>query len=52
MGERGISEADVLRVLNDPDHTYPSYGKQVAEDVFETSFKIDQTGPTVRPKYL
>jgi hypothetical protein len=35
MEERNISEADVLRVMNDPDLTYPSYGKQVAEDVFE-----------------
>jgi hypothetical protein len=35
MRERNISEADVLRVMNDPDLTYPSYGKQVAEDVFE-----------------
>ncbi len=26
---------DILRVMNDPDLTYPSYGKQVAEDVFE-----------------
>jgi hypothetical protein len=35
MRERSISEEDVLRVMNDPDLTYPSYGKQVAEDVFE-----------------
>lgn len=35
MRERNIGEADVLRVMNDPDLTYPSYGKQVAEDVFE-----------------
>ena len=35
MRERGINEADVLRVMNDPDLTYPSYGKRVAEDVFE-----------------
>ena len=24
-----------MRVMKDPDLTYPSYGKQVAEDVFE-----------------
>jgi hypothetical protein len=35
MRERNISEADVLLVMNDPDLTYPSYGKQVAVDVFE-----------------
>lgn len=35
MRERSISEEDVLRVMNDPDLTYPSYGKQVAEGVFE-----------------
>lgn len=35
MEERGVSEAEVLRVMNDPDLTYPSYGKRVAEDVFE-----------------
>lgn len=35
MTERNISEADVLRVLNGADLTYPSYGKRVAEDVFE-----------------
>ena len=35
MRERNIVEADVLRVVNDPDLTYPSYGKQVAENVFE-----------------
>lgn len=35
MGERGVSEAEVLRVMNDPDLAYPSYGKRVAEDVFE-----------------
>jgi hypothetical protein len=35
MRERAISEADVLRVMNDPDLTYPSDGKQVAEEVFE-----------------
>jgi hypothetical protein len=36
MEERGISEVGVLRVMNDPDLTYPSYGKRVAEDVFES----------------
>lgn len=35
MEERKIGEEEVLRVLNDPDLTYPSYGKRVAEDVFE-----------------
>lgn len=35
MAERVISEADVLRVMNAPDLSYPSYGKRVAEDVFE-----------------
>jgi hypothetical protein len=35
MRERNISETDILRVLNVPDLTSPSYGKQVAEDVFE-----------------
>lgn len=35
MRERSIVEADVLRVMNSPDLTYPSYGKQIAEDVFE-----------------
>jgi hypothetical protein len=35
MSERDISEVDILRVMNSPDLTYPSYGKQVAEDVFE-----------------
>ncbi|MGI8541085.1 MAG: DUF4258 domain-containing protein [Rubrobacteraceae bacterium] len=35
MSRRNISEADVLRVMNAPDLIYPSYGKQVAEDVFE-----------------
>ncbi len=35
MRERNIVEAEVLRVMNDPDLTYPSYGKQVAEIVFE-----------------
>jgi hypothetical protein len=35
MRERSISEEDLLRVMNDPDLTYPSYAKQVAEDVFE-----------------
>jgi Domain of unknown function (DUF4258) len=29
MRERNIVVADVLRVMNDPDLTYPSYGKQV-----------------------
>lgn len=36
MRERNISEADLLRVINDPDLTYPSYGKRVSEDVFES----------------
>lgn len=35
MKERDIAETEVPRVMNDPDLTYPSYGKQVAEDVFE-----------------
>ncbi len=35
MTERNISEADVLGVLNGADLTYPSYGKRVAESVFE-----------------
>lgn len=35
MTERDISESDVLRVLNGADLTYSSYGKRVAEDVFE-----------------
>ena len=35
MRERSISEEDVLRVMNYPGLTYPSYGKQEAEDVFE-----------------
>jgi hypothetical protein len=35
MRERNIVEADVLRVMNAPDLSYPSYGKQVAEDVFK-----------------
>ena len=35
MRERNISETEILRVMNDPDLTYPSYGKQVAEEVFE-----------------
>ena len=35
MRERNISETDILRVMNVPDLTYPGYGKQVAEDVFE-----------------
>lgn len=35
MDERRISEEEVLRVLNGPDLTYPSYDKRVAEDVFE-----------------
>jgi len=35
MRERDVSEADILRVLNDPDLSYPSYGKRVAEDVFD-----------------
>ena len=36
MEEREIGEEEeVLRVLNDPDLTYPSYRKRVAEDVFE-----------------
>ncbi|WP_084709535.1 DUF4258 domain-containing protein [Rubrobacter aplysinae] len=35
MEERGVQESDVLRVLNNPDLTYPSYGKRVSEDVFE-----------------
>jgi uncharacterized protein DUF4258 len=35
LSERYISEAEILRVMNDPDPTYPSYGKQAAEDVFE-----------------
>lgn len=35
MRERGISETDVSTVINDPDLTYPSYGKRVAENVFE-----------------
>jgi hypothetical protein len=34
MGERGISEADVLGVLNGPDLAYQSYGKRVAESIF------------------
>jgi hypothetical protein len=33
MRERSISEEDLLRVMNDPDLTYPSYGKQVAEEL-------------------
>lgn len=32
MKRRRISEEDVLRVINDPDLTYPSYGKNVAEE--------------------
>ncbi|CAN5665021.1 hypothetical protein BH24ACT21_BH24ACT21_00020 [soil metagenome] len=35
MRERNISETDVLNVMNVPDLMYPSYGKQVVEDVFE-----------------
>jgi len=35
MEERRITEEEVLRVMNDPDLVYPSYGKRVAEDVFE-----------------
>jgi hypothetical protein len=35
MREHNIPEADILRVRNDPDLTYSSYGKQFAEDVFE-----------------
>jgi hypothetical protein len=35
MRERDIFEADILRVMNDPDLTYPSYGKRVMENVFE-----------------
>lgn len=35
MTERSISEEDVLRVLNRADLSYFSYGKRVAEDVFE-----------------
>jgi hypothetical protein len=35
MRELSISEEDALRVMNDPDLTYSSYGKQEAEDVFE-----------------
>jgi hypothetical protein len=33
MRERSISEEDVLRVMNGPDLTYPSYGKQAAEEL-------------------
>ncbi len=35
MRERDVSEADILCVMNEPDLSYPSYGKRVAEDVFE-----------------
>ncbi len=35
MRERDVNEADVLRVMNGPDLSYPSYGKRVAQDVFE-----------------
>jgi hypothetical protein len=35
MWERDVSEADILRVMNGPDLSYPSYGKRVAQDVFE-----------------
>ena len=35
MKERNISEAEVLNVISAPDLTHPSYGKQVAESVFE-----------------
>ena len=35
MRERDVSEADILRVMNEPDLSYPSYGKRVAEDAFE-----------------
>lgn len=35
MEERDITETEVLGVLNAPDLTYPSYSKQVSEDVFE-----------------
>ncbi len=35
MRERNIQEADILRVMNSPDLTSRSYGKQVTEDVFE-----------------
>lgn len=35
MRERGIREADVLLVMDAPELTYPSYGKQVVEAVFE-----------------
>jgi hypothetical protein len=43
MRKRNISEGDVLRVMNDPDLTYPSCGKQVAEDVFEAVRLLSQT---------
>jgi hypothetical protein len=35
MRERSISEEDILRVMNDQDLTYPSCGKQIAQDIFE-----------------
>jgi hypothetical protein len=33
MRERRIFEVEILRVPNEADLRYPSYGKQVAEDV-------------------
>lgn len=33
MRQREISEEDILRIINNPDLTYPSYGKTVADEL-------------------